>query len=332
MPLYERIARLAGGWNTHDNVGLVVGATFPEVLRRVRMIVPEMWLLLPGIGAQGGDLDASLAAALTSSGSGVLVNVSRAISDAADARAAALSYRDRMNAAREKHARHGGKKSPPAAFHIPDASPAKPASDVPSVSPARADQIALGLHELGAIRFGEFTLKSGLISPLYIDLRLLVSSPKLMTLVARSLALLLGDLRYDRIAAIPYGGLPIGQAVALECGRPLIYPRREAKEHGTKNLIEGAYAAGETVVVLDDLITTGGSKLDAMAPLTDAGLTVKDVVVLVDREQGGRQELAAHGLALHAAFTISELLDSLVRGGRIDETVRRDVRARLRIG
>jgi uridine monophosphate synthetase len=315
MPFYERIARLAGGWNTRGNVGLVVGATFPEVLRRVRAIVPDMWLLLPGIGAQGGDLDASLDAALSASGSGVLVNVSRAISDAADPRATALEYRDRMNAARDRHVRRAGKESLPAAN-----------------APTLADQIALGLHELDAIRFGEFTLKSGLLSPLYVDLRLLVSDPKLMALVARALARLLDDLPYDRIAAIPYGGLPIGQAVALACGRPLIYPRREAKGHGTRNLIEGTYAAGETVVVLDDLITTGGSKLDAMAPLTEAGLKVKDVVVLVDREQGGRKELAAHGLALHAVLTISELLDSLVRAGRIRETVRSDVRARLGIG
>ena len=314
-PLYERIARLAGGWNTRGNVGLVVGATFPEVLKRVRAIVPEMWFLLPGIGAQGGDLEASLAAALSASGSGVIVNVSRAISDAPDPREAALTYRDRMNSAREKHMRRGGKETP----------------RQPGASRSLADQIALGLHDLGAVRFGEFTLKSGLLSPLYIDLRLLVSGPKLMALAAQALARLLEDIPYDRIAAIPYGGLPIGQAVAMACGRPLIYPRKEVKEHGTKNLIEGTYTAGETVVVLDDLITTGGSKLEAMAPLTDAGLKVKDVVVLVDREQGGRQELASHGLALHAVLTLSELLDVLVRAGRISETVRRDVRARLGI-
>jgi uridine monophosphate synthetase len=314
-PFYERVARLAGGWNTRGNVGLVVGATFPEVLRRVRLIVPDMWFLLPGIGAQGGDLEASLGAALNAAGSGVIVNVSRAISDAADPREAARGYRDRMNSAREKHARHPGI-----------------ATRQAGASRSVADQIALGLHDLGAVRFGEFTLKSGLPSPLYIDLRLLVSDPKLMAVVARAMARLMEDLPYDRIAAIPYGGLPIGQAVAMACGRPLIYPRKEAKAHGTKNLIEGTCAAGETVVVLDDLITTGGSKLDAMAPLTDAGLKVRDVVVLVDREQGGRQELAAHGLALHAVLTLSELLDSLVRAGRISETVRSDVRAGLGIG
>ena len=152
-----------------------------------------------------------------------------------------------------------------------------------------------------------------------------------MALVARMLTGLLAGLRYDRIAAIPYGGLPIGQAVALAAGSPLIYPRREAKDYGTKKLIEGKYASGETVVVLDDLVTTGGSKLEALTPLVEAGLLVKDVVVLVDREQGGKEELAAHGLRLHAALTLSQILDSLVRHGRITDTVRSDVRARLGI-
>jgi uridine monophosphate synthetase len=267
-----------------------------------------MWILLPGVGAQGGDLEASLAAGLDAGGSGILVNVSRAICQVENPGAAAREYRDRINAVRRASPRVSSAASPPNPL---------------------LDQIALGLHSLGAVRFGDFTLKSGKKSPIYIDLRLLVSDPGLMAAAARALAGIMSGLTYDRIAAIPYGGLPIGQAVALCNGKPLLYPRREVKEHGTKKLIEGAFAPGETVVVLDDLITTGGSKIEALTPLQDAGLKVDDVVVLVDREQGGASELAWKGIALHAVLTLSQILDCLVRHGRIDDAVRANVHAAL---
>lgn len=312
-PFYERIASIAQGWNGRGNVGLVIGATFPDVLARVRAIAPDMWFLLPGVGSQGGDLEASVSAGLDARGSGVIVNVSRAVYGAADPGAVARALRDRIEAARETRMRAAGGTAPTGAGAAADL----------------VERIALGLHDLGAVRFGEFTLKSGRTSPIYIDLRLLVSDPALMAIVAKAFAGLLAGLPFDRIAAIPYGGLPIGQAAALATGAPLIYPRREAKDYGTKKLIEGRYAAGETVVVLDDLITTGGSKLEAIGPLCDAGLKVADVVVLVDREQGGREELAARGLALHSVLTLSSLLDILVRRGRIAEAVRSDVRAAL---
>lgn len=240
----------------------------------------------------------------------MLVNVSRAVSQAADPGQAAGEYRMRINTARRMS-------RPPGAA-------------VPSAS-TPVDEIALGLQDIGAVRFGEFTLKSGSKSPVYVDLRLLVSDPVLMAKVARAMADILAPLRFNRIAALPYGGLPIGQAVSLASGKPLIYPRREAKDYGTKKLIEGTHAAGETVVVLDDLVTTGGSKIEAMEPLSAAGLKVTDVVVLVDREQGGRAELAARGLCLHSVLTLSQLLDALVRHGRIGDTVRRDVRSALGI-
>ena len=202
----------------------------------------------------------------------------------------------------------------------------------PTGKPAElSDRIALSLYDLGAVRLGSFTLKSGLTSPIYIDLRLLVSDPKLMADVARAMAGILSGLRFQRIAAIPYGGLPIGQAVAMASGKPLIYPRREVKEYGTKKPIEGTFASGETVVVLDDLITTGASKLEAIEPLLAAGLKVTDAVVLVDREQGGAAELAAKGLALHSVMTVSGLLDALVRHGRVPDSVRPDVRSALGI-
>lgn len=303
-PFFELVAEKAREWNSRGNIGLVVGATYPEQLARVRAVVPDMWMLLPGIGAQGGDLEASLAAGMNEDGSGVLVNVSRAICQAADPGAAAREYRDTINVARRSGA------------------------GVAAGTPLR-DEIALGLHALGAVRFGDFTLKSGKKSPVYIDLRLLVSDPHLMAAVARALAGIMSGLRYDRIAAIPYGGLPIGQAVALSTGKPLLYPRREVKDYGTRKLIEGAFVAGETVVVLDDLITTGGSKIEALTPLLDSGLKVEDVVVLVDREQGGASELAWKGIALHAVLTLSQILDCLVRHGRITDAVRAEVHAAL---
>lgn len=310
--VYERVAELATGWNRNGNVGLVVGATYPEELSRVRRIAPGSWILLPGVGTQGGDLEASLAAGLRSDGLGVVVNVSRAVAQAADPGAAARDFRDRINAARNRRASSPAPARPPA--------PAAPAAE-----------IAVGLHALGAVRFGEFTLKSGQKSPVYIDLRLLVSDPKLMRTVARAMAGLFAGIACDRIAAIPYGGLPIGQAVSLETGLPLVYPRREVKEHGTRKAIEGTFRPGETVAVLDDLVTTGGSKLEAIAPLAEAGLVVKDVVVLVDRGQGGAAELAARGVRLHAVLTLSGLLDALVDRGAIGPEAAAGVRSALGI-
>lgn len=167
------------------------------------------------------------------------------------------------------------------------------------------------------MRFGDFLLKSGAHSPIYVDLRLLVTFPRLLAEVATHYARLLRPLRYDRIAAIPYAGLPIGTAVAMETGKPLIYPRREVKDYGTKKAVEGAFNPGETAVLLDDLITQGGSKLEALEPLLAQGLAVHDVVVLIDREQGGAEDLAAHGYRLHAVMTLRQLVDALAAGGTL---------------
>ncbi|MBN1641671.1 MAG: orotidine-5'-phosphate decarboxylase [Anaerolineae bacterium] len=300
-PLYLRVARLAQGWGDARQIGLVVGATYPDALRAVRAIAPESWFLVPGIGAQGGDLAGAIAAGLRADGMGMVVSVSRGVCDAEDPGAAASQLREQVNAAR--------------AAHSPGQMSATRAAG------AQAELIR-NLARIGAVRFGTFTLKSGADSPVYIDLRLLASHPQVLARAAAAYAAVLDRLDYDRIAAIPYAALPIGTAVALQTGRPLIYPRKEAKEYGTRRAIEGAYRAGERAVVLDDLITTGGSKVEAIAPLAAAGLAVQDIVVLIDREGGGREELARQGYRLHAVLTLRQILDVLAAGGEIESAQR----------
>ncbi|HEX7620691.1 MAG TPA: orotate phosphoribosyltransferase [Anaerolineales bacterium] len=177
--------------------------------------------------------------------------------------------------------------------------------------------LADGLLEAGCIKFGEFTLKSGLKSPIYIDLRLIITHPKLLEQVGDAYLPILKELQFQRIAGLPYAAIPIATAISLKGRYPMIYPRKEAKDYGTKAEIEGEYHAGETVVVIDDLATTGGSKFEAIEKLTGAGLKVKDVVVLIDRQSGAKEALEQAGFHLHAVFTITELLEFWERTGKV---------------
>ncbi len=186
-------------------------------------------------------------------------------------------------------------------------------------------QLVFSLYSIGAIKFGAYKLKSGILSPFYLDLRILVSYPRVLRETAQVMAQLLATLKFDRIAAIPYAALPIGTAVALEMDRPLIYPRREKKDYGTGRAVEGEYRAGETVGVIDDVITTGASKIEAIAPLATAKLKVRDIVVLVDREQGGAQEIVKHGYQFHTVTKITEVMEILEEAGKVTDSQHRDV-------
>ena len=179
--------------------------------------------------------------------------------------------------------------------------------------------LADGLLSAGCIKFGEFTLKSGLKSPIYIDLRQIITYPKLLAQIAEAYLPILHRLSFSRIAGLPYAAIPIATAISLTGNYPMIYPRKEAKSYGTKVEIEGEYHVGETVVVIDDLATTGGSKFEAIEKLTGAGLIVKDVVVLVDRQSGAKESLARAGYSLHAVLTIGQLLEYWESTGKVEK-------------
>lgn len=173
------------------------------------------------------------------------------------------------------------------------------------------EEIILDLHRIGAIKFGEFKLKSGMMSPIYIDLRIIVSYPDVLKKIATAMTADLKNIKCDVIAGIPYTAIPIATVISVETNTPMIYARKEVKDYGTKRKIEGVYKKGATCAVIDDLITTGDSKIETAEPFEAEGLIIKDFIVLIDREQGGKKILEEKGYNLHRIICITDLLDVL---------------------
>jgi uridine monophosphate synthetase len=307
--LYEHVASLAQSWNQSENLGLVVGATQVDSLKAVQSQAPDLWILAPGIGAQGGDLQAAVRAGIREDGLGLLVPVSRGISRADQPRQAAAAIRDSIR--REIQTVR-----------------TEPAARKSSLEEDFAP-LAKALLRAGCVKFGEFTLKSGLQSPIYIDLRILTGKPRLLKEVASAYLPILRNLEFDCLAALPYAALPITTAISLLGDWPMVYPRKEEKAYGTRASVEGEYTPGDRVVVIDDLITTGGSKLEGIEKLSSVGLEVKDIVVLIDRQSGGRDNLNRHGFQLHTVFTLSEMLAYYERNRLVEENKIAQIRSFL---
>jgi orotate phosphoribosyltransferase len=162
------------------------------------------------------------------------------------------------------------------------------------------------LGETDAVRFGEFELAHGGTSNYYVDKYVFETDPRCLSAIADAFADKLGD---ETLAGVALGAVPLAAATSVAADRPYLIVRKAAKSHGTGNRIEGSPTAGERVVVLEDIATTGQSALDAVQALREAGVTVERTLVVVDREEGARDLLADHGVTLDALVTASELLD-----------------------
>lgn len=163
-------------------------------------------------------------------------------------------------------------------------------------------------REYGIIKFGSFTLKDGSTSPFYIDLRMLTSYPRLFSDVCKELARVASKngfhYKLDHVVGLPYAGIPIGTTVALELDMSSLLMRKEAKDYGCKNMIEGVYKEGDTVLLVDDVVTSATSKREAIAMLEKHGLKCGGILVIVDRRN---QEI--NDLEIHSLFTVQELLE-----------------------
>ena len=315
QPLYLNVVQNCQAWAGMDNLALEIGAANPEALAKVRSLAPErlilarsIWANSQGSGQRIENLAAILNAGLDANGGGLILPVNQDALAIGEPAQLVRSLRDEVNQAiaLTKHQR--------------------PTCDLWMPNVCLLDQaghphanLILQLFDIGCITFEETVQASGQIFPYYIDLRRIISNPQVFDAVIGTYAEILQDLKFDRIAGIPYGSLPTASGLALRLNFPLIFPRKEVKAYGARRLIEGNYEAGETIVVVDDILISGKSAIEGAQKIESCGLKVCDIVVFIDHESGVCDRLQKSGYSPHAVLKISEINETLYQSGRITE-------------
>ncbi|XP_041978701.1 uridine 5'-monophosphate synthase [Aricia agestis] len=192
------------------------------------------------------------------------------------------------------------------------------------------ENLAINLFEIDAVKFGEFTTKTGLKTPIYFDLRVIVSYPIIMDSISKLLyEFAVKDNNCDHLCGVPYTALPVATLLSIKAKMPMLMRRKESKSYGTKKMIEGHYKQGDTCLIIEDVVTSGSSVLETINDLRKEGLRAEEAIVILDREQTGRKNLEDNNVKLKSLFTMTQLLKILVANKKITEEMSANVKSYL---
>ena len=192
--------------------------------------------------------------------------------------------------------------------------------------------LIFSLYKIGAVKFGDFTLKSGEQSKIYLDLRQIVSYPDILRAVSEAIWQQVSGYPFEIVCGVPYTALPIATCISLQQNLPMVMRRKEKKDYGTRQMIEGSFKTGQRCLIIEDIITSGASIIETADELELAGLKIRDVAVLINRQRGGEANLKQRHFSLHAAMTLNEVLNVLLHSDELKEEDRAIVNSLIHEG
>ena len=306
QPFYMQVVKEAQSWATPQQLYLEVGTTSPEVLGKIRAIAPERTIFLRSLWSNRRNLESLVNVGLDQNGAGLLIPIPQDFLSSSDLAQEVADLNQKINTYRESKINQGS-------------SCELWTSNVCLLNQHPYQDLILQLFDIGCLLFGEYVQASGATFSYYIDLRKIISNPQIFNQVINAYGNIVQKLEFDRIAGIPYGALPTATGLAMNLQRPMIFPRKEVKAHGTRRLIEGNFNPGEKVVVIDDILISGKSVMEGADKLKSAGLNIEDIVVFIDHEGGVMDRLANNGYRGHSVLSISEITETLYESGRISQ-------------
>ncbi len=304
-PFYLELIQEVQSWATPEQLCLEVGTTQPNTLAKIRTIAPERLILIRSIWANKKNLRSIITTGLNNNGNGLLIPIPQDFLAKDNIAQEVDILNQEINQYRKEVIKN-------------DASCELWTANVCLLNEHPYQDLILQLFDIGCLLFGEYVQASGATFSYYIDLRKIISNPQVFNKVLKAYGDIVQNLSFDRIAGIPYGALPTATGLALNLNRPMIFPRKEVKAHGTRRLIEGNFNPGEKVVVIDDILISGKSVIEGADKLKSAGLKIKDIVVFINHEGGVKDRLAQHGYRAHSVLNISEITETLYEADRID--------------